>query len=47
MLWTNNPEIVRELHDQRIRQLHKHRTTRKPRLKLIGMENEADAHKEC
>jgi hypothetical protein len=43
MLWMNNPEIVRELHNQRIRQAKGDRTTRKPRLKLIAMENEADA----
>lgn len=47
MLWTNNPELLRELHNQRIRQLHEHRTNRKPRLKLIAMENEAEAHEEC
>jgi hypothetical protein len=37
----NNPEMVRELHDERIRQMK--RTTRKPRLKLVAMENEAAA----
>jgi len=43
MLWMNNPEIVRELHDQRIRQMKSDKTTRKPRLKLVAMENEAAA----
>ena len=43
MLWTNNPEILRELHNERIRQVGEMRTTRRPRLKLVAMENEADA----
>ncbi len=43
MLWMNNPEIVRELHDQRIRQMKDDTITRRPRLKLVAMENEADA----
>lgn len=43
MLWMNNPEIVRELHDQRIRQMKSDMTTHKPRLKLVAMENEAAA----
>jgi hypothetical protein len=42
MLWTNNPEILRELHNERIRQVSK-RTTKRPRLKLVAMEKEADA----
>ncbi|MDJ0954699.1 MAG: hypothetical protein QNJ81_13560 [Acidimicrobiia bacterium] len=43
MLWTNNPEILRELHNERVRQIDEHRTTRRPRLKLVAMENEAEA----
>ncbi len=43
MLWTNNPEILRELHNERVRQLGERRTTRRPRLKLVAMENEAEA----
>jgi hypothetical protein len=43
MLWANNPEMLRELHNERVRQITEHRTTRRPRLKLVAMENEADA----
>ncbi len=43
MLWTNNPEILRELHNERVRQVTGRMTTRKPRLKLVAMENEAEA----
>jgi hypothetical protein len=42
MLWVNNPEVLRELHKERIRQLQ---TVRRPRLKLIAMEREGDAHR--
>jgi hypothetical protein len=41
MMWANNPEILRELHQERVRQMR--RTMRRPRLKLIAMEREADA----
>ncbi len=41
MLWTNNPEIVREMHNERVRQAT--RATRRPRLKLVALENEAEA----
>ncbi len=43
MLWTNNPEILRELHNERVRQVTDHGFTRKPRLKLVAMDKEADA----
>ena len=43
MLWTNNPEILRELHNERVRQVTKNGFNRKPRLKLVAMEKEADA----
>ena len=43
MLWTNNPEMLRELHNERVRQVSSVRTTRRPRLKLVAMENEAEA----
>ena len=42
MLWANNPEILRELHNERVRQAERH-TTRRPRLKLVAMEAEAEA----
>lgn len=41
MLWTNNPEMLRELHNERVRQVTDRR--RKPRLKLVAMEAEAEA----
>lgn len=43
MLWTNNPEMMRALHNERIRQVTAGCLTRKPRLKLVAMDNEADA----
>ena len=43
MLWTNNPEMLRELHNERVRQVREGRTTRKPRLKLVAMEGEAES----
>ncbi len=43
MLWTNNPEMMRTLHNERVRQLTENCTNRKRRLKLVAMENEADA----
>ena len=43
MLWSNNPEMLRELHNERVRQVSGQRTTRRPRLKLVAMENEAEA----
>ncbi len=43
MLWTNNPEILRELHNERVRQVSDGLLTRKPRLKLVAMEAEAEA----
>ena len=43
MLWTNNPEMLRELHAERVRQAARSRTTRRPRLKLIARESEAEA----
>ncbi len=43
MLWTNNPEILRVLHAERVRQIQEARTTRKPGLKLVAMEAEAGA----
>lgn len=43
MLWTNNPEMLRALHDERVRQAADGRRVAKPRLKLVAMEAEADA----
>lgn len=43
MLWTNNPEMLRELHSERIRQATDGRRVTRPRLKLIAMEAEAEA----
>ena len=43
MLWMNNPEMLREMHNERIRQADSRRTTSRPRLRLVAMENEADA----
>ena len=43
MLWTNNPEIMRALHDERVRQTRAGCLPRTPRLKLVAMDNEADA----
>ena len=43
MLWANNPEMLRELHNERVRQVEDCRTTRRPRLKLVAMEREAEA----
>lgn len=43
MLWTNNPEIVRVLHAERVRQVQAGRATRKPNLKLVAMEAEGGA----
>jgi hypothetical protein len=42
MLWINNPVISRELHSERIRQAH-NRYARKPRLKLIPMNDETES----
>ena len=42
MLWMNNPEMLRELHNERVRQVHSRRTTSRPRLRLVAMENEAE-----
>ena len=43
MLWTNNPEMLRMLHDERVRQVSDGHRVRKPRLKLVAMEAEAEA----
>ena len=43
MLWMNNPEIMKDLHDERVRQVRADCTTRKPRLKLVAMDPDADA----
>ncbi len=43
MLWTNNPEILRVLHAERVRQIQDCRTNRKPGLKLVAMEPEGGA----
>jgi hypothetical protein len=43
MLWTNNPEMLRALHSERIRQAADARRVTKPRLKLVAMEAEAEA----
>lgn len=43
MLWTNNPEILRALHDERVRKVTEGRRVRHPRLKLVAMEAEAEA----
>lgn len=43
MLWTNNPEILRALHNERVRQVTDSHVTRRPRLKLVGMEAEGEA----
>ncbi len=43
MLWTNNPEILRARHDERVRQAIDGRRVTKPRLKLVTMEAEAEA----
>ncbi len=43
MLWTNNPEMIRTMHDERVRQVKNGCWSRKPRLKLVAMDNEADA----
>ena len=43
MLWANNPEILRELHNERVRQVAESHTTRRPRLRLVAMEAEAEA----
>ncbi len=43
MLWTNNPEIMKVLHDERVRQVRTGCTTRKPRLKLVAVDTAADA----
>ena len=42
MLWTNNPEMLRALHNERVRQAAEGRRVTKPRLKLVAMEAEAD-----
>jgi hypothetical protein len=42
MLWTNNPEIMKVLHEERVRQVGAGCTTRKPRLKLVAMDLDAD-----
>ena len=41
MLWINNPEMLREVHQERTRQLQ--RTVRRPRLKVYAVQREADA----
>ncbi len=43
MLWTNNPEIQRAQHDERVRQAANRRRVTKPHLKLVAMEAEAEA----
>jgi hypothetical protein len=43
MLWANNPEMLRELHNERVRQVGASHTSRRPRLKLVAMEAEAEA----
>jgi hypothetical protein len=43
MLWMNNPEILREMQAERVRQVAVSRSSRRPRLKLIAIEAEADA----
>ena len=43
MLWTNNPELLRALHNERVRQATDGRRVAKPRLKLVAMEAEAEA----
>jgi hypothetical protein len=43
MLWTNNPEILRVLHAERVRQIQDCRTNRKRGLKLVAMEPEDGA----
>ena len=43
MLWTNNPEILRALHDERVKQVSDGRRVRRARLKLVAMEAEAEA----
>jgi len=43
MLWTNNPEILRALHNERVRQVTDGHRMRRPRLKLIATEAEAEA----
>ncbi len=43
MLWTNNPEILRELHAERVRQVSEGTRVQRPRLKLVAMEAEAEA----
>ncbi len=41
MLWTNNPEIMKTLHDERVRQVRAGCTTHKPRLKLVAADTDA------
>ena len=43
MLWSNNPEVVRALHNERVRQATDGRRITRPRLKLVAMEGEAEA----
>jgi hypothetical protein len=43
MLWANNPEMLRELHNERVRQVGGGHTNRRPRLKLVAIEAEAEA----
>ncbi len=43
MLWTNNPEILRALHEERVKQVSDGCRVRRPRLKLVAMEAEAEA----
>ena len=43
MFWANNPEILREMHNERVKQVGDSYITRRPRLKLVGMEAEAEA----
>ncbi|MDJ0498077.1 MAG: hypothetical protein QNJ89_09610 [Acidimicrobiia bacterium] len=43
MLWTNNPEVLRARHDERVRQAMGGHRVIKPRLKLVAMEAEAEA----
>lgn len=42
MLWTNNPEMLRVLHSERVRQVREGLVS-KPHLRLVGMEAEAEA----
>ena len=43
MMWANIPEILREMHNERVRQAEKTFALRRPRLKLVAIEAEAEA----